>query len=85
MTMLERIDIATKEIRGINFKLILSVVTTIVLGVWYLAGRLNTIEEKIDIAHLEQVYQHKNDSLQNRNIEYRLDLLERKVLITVNK
>lgn len=80
MTMTDRLDIATKEIRGINFKVILSVVTTIVLGVWYLAGKLNTIETKIDIAHVEQVYQHRNDSLQNRNIEMRLDRLENKTV-----
>lgn len=77
MTMRESIDIATKEIRGVNLRVILSVVTTIILGVWYLAGKLNNIETKIDIAHVEQVYQHRNDSLQNRNIEIRLDRLEK--------
>lgn len=78
MTFVERVDIATKEIRGLNLKFILSVISTGALALWYLAGRLNTIENKIDISRVEQVYQHRNDSLQNHNIEIRLDRLENK-------
>lgn len=79
MTMLQKIDIATKEIRGINLKFIISVISTIVLGIWYLAGRLNTIENKIDIARVEQIYQHRNDSLQNHSLEWRLSDLEKRL------
>lgn len=80
MTMRESIDIATREVRGLNLKFILSVVSTGAFALWYLAGRLNTIENKIDVAHVEQVYQHRNDSLQNHNIELRLDRLEKQTV-----
>lgn len=78
--MTDKIDLATKEIRGVNRTHIIWLVSCTASIVFVVMSKLNTIETKIDIAHIEQIYQHRNDSLQNHNIEKRLDFLERKPL-----
>lgn len=76
MTMEQKFDIATKEIRGLNLRYLLAIVGTIGGGVWLLSNQLASINRTMDHYYYSNIAQHKVDSTQNREIERRLDKLE---------
>jgi hypothetical protein len=76
MTMEQKIDIATKEIRGLNLRYLLAIVGTIAVGAWKISNQLNDINRTMDHYYTQSITQHKIDSVQNHNIERRLDKLE---------
>lgn len=78
MTMEQKFDIATKEIRGLNLRYLLAIVGTIGTGVWIISSQLSTINRTMDHYYYQNTMNHKIDSVQNHNIERRLDKLEEK-------
>lgn len=82
--MQNQIDLFTKEIRGMNLKIIGVSVSVIVTVVGFIYNKLNAIENKIDRYGYESISQHKVDSVQNHGIERRLDFLERAKQVSMN-
>lgn len=78
--MADKIDLATKEIRGFNYTHIIWLVCATATIIYTTVTKLDRIEGKIDAANLQQIYQHRADSMQNHNIERRLDFLEKRPL-----